>query len=70
MQMGILFVFQLLGSGNAKLQPVDCRIFLTSRCIRRLFRFGDDEVGIENIERSEIFQRSESSAVAMTQPAG
>ncbi len=45
-------------------------ISITSRCIRRIFRFGDDEVGIENIERSEIFQRSESSAVAMTQPAG
>ena len=29
-----------------KLQLANCFYFLTSRCIRHLFRFGPDEIGI------------------------
>ena len=45
-------------------------LVITSNRVSRLFWFGPDEVGIENNERSEFFQRSKSSGVPVTQPAG
>jgi len=43
--------------------------FLTSTCVRRLFWFGPDTIGIQKM-RSKFFERSKRSGVTGTQPAG
>jgi hypothetical protein len=43
--------------------------FTTSTWIRRIFWFGDAEGGIQKM-RSKFFEKSKSSAVAGTLPAG
>lgn len=43
---------------------------LTSNRVSRSYWFVPHAVGMENIERSEFFQRSKNRGVPVTQPAG